>query len=134
MNAVDTNVLVYACDKRDPIRQSTARELLRTLTDGITLWQVACEFIAASRKLAGQGFTPAEAWGRLAEYLDLFPMRLPTTQVLERARAMHLNEQWSFWDATLVAACREAGVTQLFSEDLPGRNPPAGLQIVNPFA
>jgi hypothetical protein len=32
-------------------------------------WQVACEFIAASRKLAELGFTAAHAWQRLAEFL-----------------------------------------------------------------
>ena len=45
-----------------------------------------------------------------------------------------LDQQWSYWDALLVAASMEAGVTRLYSEDLPGRQPPPGLEIVNPFA
>jgi predicted nucleic acid-binding protein len=53
--------------------------------------------------------------------------------VLERARALHLQEQWSFWDATLVSACIESGVTRLYSEDLPGRTSIGSLEIVNPF-
>ena len=51
MTAVDTNVLIYACDKSDPRRQQIALELIGTVTDGVLLWQVACEFVAASRKL-----------------------------------------------------------------------------------
>jgi len=62
MNAVDTNVLIYACDKREPIFQKRALELVNSLTEAVLLWQVACEFIAASRKLADQGFTPEGAW------------------------------------------------------------------------
>jgi len=31
------------------------------------------------------------------------------------------------------AACLEAGVTQFYSEDLPGRAPPQPLEIINPF-
>lgn len=98
------------------------------------MWQVACEFVAASRKLAEQGFTQLDAWMRLAELLRLFPLVLPTPRVLEQARTLHVDRQWSFWDAMVVSACLDAGVTQLYSEDLPGQRAPQGLVIVNPFA
>ena len=52
MIALDTNVLIYACDKADPKRQQLALELISNASDGVLLWQVACEFVAASRKLA----------------------------------------------------------------------------------
>lgn len=64
MNAVDTNVLIYACDSGDTTRQEQAVRLLTELPDGVLLWQVACEFVAASRKLADRGFPAAEAWQR----------------------------------------------------------------------
>jgi predicted nucleic acid-binding protein len=35
MNAVDTNILVYACDHRDPAKQRGALELIATLTDAV---------------------------------------------------------------------------------------------------
>ena len=52
MIALDTNVLIYACDSSDPQRQKIAIDLISSTTDGVITWQVACEFIAASRKLA----------------------------------------------------------------------------------
>jgi len=55
MIAVDTNVLIYACDQSDPRRQTIALDLIAASTDGVLLWQVACEFLAASRKLSKQG-------------------------------------------------------------------------------
>jgi predicted nucleic acid-binding protein len=134
MIALDTNVLVYACDQADLRRQARALELIRTVQGGVLLWQVACEFVAASRKLEGQGFTAVDAWDRLAEYLAVFPLVLPTPGVLERARPLHGREGWSFWDAMIVAACLECNVTCLYSEDLPGRTVPAPLEIINPFA
>lgn len=134
MIALDTNVLIYCCDTRDARRQQIALDLVAATTNGIMPWQVACEFIAASRKLTGQGFTAAHAWQRLAEFLPLFPLIMPTLPVLERARALHLPQQWAFWDATLVSACIESGVTRLYSEDLPGRTKIESLEIVNPFA
>ncbi len=134
MIALDTNVLIYCCDSRDPRRQQIALDLVAGTTDGIFPWQVACEFIAASRKLAEQGFTAAAAWQRLAEFLALFPLIMPTPAVLERARELHLQQRWAFWDATLVGACIECGVTRLYSEDLPGRAKIQSLEIVSPFA
>jgi len=51
MIALDTNVLIYACDKADLKRQQVALALISNAGDGVLLWQVACEFVAASRKL-----------------------------------------------------------------------------------
>lgn len=50
MNAVDTNVLFYVHDPRDVTKQVIASNLLQSLTDGVLLWQVACEYLSASRK------------------------------------------------------------------------------------
>jgi predicted nucleic acid-binding protein len=143
MIAFDTNVLLYACDESYPQRQQTALRLIDETADGVLLWQVACEVVAASGKLSGQGFSPADAWLRLAELLDLFPLILPMDAVLQRARQMHLNEQRSFWDAMILAACLESGVTRLYSENFSGGSSPAGLEVggsspaglevVNPF-
>ncbi len=107
--------------------------MLLAAESGVLLWQVACEFIAVSRKLVDYGFTAAEAWDQLAHHLRSFPLVLPTPSILERARSLHVEHQWSFWDAMIVAACLDAGVTRLSSEDLPGRSPPRPLEIINPF-
>jgi predicted nucleic acid-binding protein len=54
--------------------------------------------------------------------------------VLERVRSLHIEQQRAFWDATLVSACIERGVTRLYSEDLPGRAKIESPEIVSPFA
>jgi predicted nucleic acid-binding protein len=133
MIALDTNILIYACDKADPQRQRVALDLVSSAGDGVLQWQVACEFEAASGKLSSQSFTMADAWDRLADYLALFPLILPATGVFERARILPTEDGWSFWDATIVAASLECGVTRLYSEDLPGRAVRWPLEIVNPF-
>jgi predicted nucleic acid-binding protein len=133
MIALDTNILIYACDKADPKRQQVALNLVSDARDGVLLWQVACEFVAASRKLRPQGFTMADAWERLADYMALFPLILPASGAFERARILHAEDGWSFWDAMIVAACLECRVTRLYSEDLPGRTVRWPLEIVNPF-
>lgn len=57
MNAIDTNVWLYGQDTRDPQKQAIAQQLIATTRPLALPWQVGCEFIAASRKLAAVGFT-----------------------------------------------------------------------------
>jgi len=133
MIAFDTNVLIYACDKSDVRRQQIALDLVTGTADAVLPWQVACELIAASRKLAGEGFTPSAAWARLSEFLGVFRLVLPTPGVLDRAQDLHVTRDVSFWDAMVLAACMESGVDVLYSEDVPGPESLGTLRVINPF-
>lgn len=133
MIAIDTNILIYSCDNRDPNRRDQASRLLEQLRDGIVPWQVACEFLAAIRKLEPQGFTAESGWDILLDYLQTFSLLMPTSAVLTRARGLHVEQHCSFWDAMFCAACLETGIPTLISEDVPGLVIP-GLTITNPFA
>ncbi|NOS99876.1 MAG: nucleic-acid-binding protein, contains PIN domain protein [Phycisphaerales bacterium] len=130
----DTNILLYAADARDARKQSIATQVLHGAPDGVLLWQAAAEFVASSRKLAAHGLAPVQAWNLLAQFVETYGLIVPSPTVLQRARVLHVEQQWSFWDAMLVGACLEAGVTRLYTEDLPGRPPPGDLEIINPFA
>ncbi len=132
--AFDTNILLYAADARDRRKQEIAASTLQTHPGGILLWQVGVEFIASSRKLYTHGMTVVAAWDLLGRYVDAFQLVIPTPAVLQNAQSLHVDCGWSFWDAMIVGACMEAGVTRLYSEDLPGNSPPDGIKIVNPFA
>jgi predicted nucleic acid-binding protein len=132
MIAVDTNVLIYACDQSEPRRQTIALDLIASSTEGILLWQVACEFLSASRKLSRQGFTPVQAWDRLAEFRDLFPLVLPSAVNLMHVRELHIQHGVSLWDALILAACIEAGVDVFYSEDVPGQTFET-VRVINPF-
>ena len=133
MIGVDTNVLIYACDKADPRRQQIALDLVTSVEDGVLLWQVACEFISASRKLNKQGVTSTHAWNRLAEFRELLPLVLPSEAILDRAKELHLTRGASFWDALILAACVEARVETFYSEDLPGFDDLDGVRVIDPF-
>jgi predicted nucleic acid-binding protein len=133
MIAVDTNVLIYACDQSEPYRQSIALDLIASATEGVLLWQVACEFLSASRKLSKQGFTSSQAWNRLAEFRELLPLVIPTAANLTHARELHVVHFVSLWDALILAACVEAGVDVLYSEDVPGLEAFETVRVINPF-
>lgn len=97
MIAFDTNVLIYAYDQVDLRRKEVATRLLTNTPDGVLLWQVACEFISASRKLAQQGLSVQQAWEYLSRHLRAFPIILPSRAVLDLARDLQLESQVSFW-------------------------------------
>jgi predicted nucleic acid-binding protein len=134
MNAVDTNILIYVRDPRDPVKQQKAVQLATSLSDGALLWQVACEFVAASRKLAPFGFTQAQAWLEVKRLRALWKLILPSESVLLRAEQLTTTHNLSFWDAMIVAACIEGGVARLYSEDFDDSLSRAtGAEIINPF-
>ncbi len=135
MNAVDTNVLIYARDPRDPLKHKRARQLTADMPDGRLLWQVACEFIAASRKLTDVGYTQVQAWRELEGLRDIWELIVPSEGVLLRAEQLATTHNLSFWDSMLVAACMEGGVTRLYTEDFDNSLfKSTGVEIVNPFS
>lgn len=134
MNAVDTNVLIYAHDPRDPVKQNKAVALIASLTDGVLLWQVSCEYIAASRKLAAYGLSPQQAYADLRRLRTVWTPALPSMAVLDRAETLMSTGNLSFWDAMIVAACIESSVTHLYSEDFDNSTTAiTGINIINPF-
>ena len=132
MNAVDTNVLVYAYGVSAPAKRDAAQKLIVSLSDGVLLWQVACEFVSAARKTVVPGGDATAAWDRLDDIRRLLRLVVPREGSLARAREIQVRTRAQFWDCLIFGACLEAGVTRLYSEDLPGGVVP-GLEIVNPF-
>lgn len=134
MNAVDTNVLRYVHDYRYPAKQATAKALVDSLSDAVLLWQVACEYIAAARKFAPLGYGIDKAWRDINILRGLWLAQEPTWQVFERVEDLMKRYSLSSWDALLVAACLEVGVTRLYTEDFDDSVRAEGLEVINPFA
>lgn len=104
------------------------------MPDGVLLWQIACEFIAASRKLTDVGYTQKQAWRELDQLRELWKLIVPSVQVLLRAEQLTAMHNLSFWDSMLVGACIEGGVTRLYTEDFDASLSKAtGVDIINPF-
>lgn len=134
MNAIDTNILIYVHDPRDASKQTVAGELVTNLDDGLLLWQTACEFLAASRKLVNYGYSYEQALADVRELMGYWSTAIPTWSVIDRAKSLLARYSLSYWDATLIAAGLEAKATSLYSENFSGYQDIDGLKIVNPFA
>lgn len=116
MNAVDTNILIYSNDSREPTKRQIAQDLLARLSNGVLLWQVACEYTAAARKLEKFGFNQKDAFADINLLLKIWKPILPTWEVQSRAENLMDNYHVSFWDALIIAACLENKITKFYTE------------------
>ncbi|NJK64410.1 MAG: PIN domain-containing protein [Synechococcaceae cyanobacterium SM2_3_1] len=132
MNAVDTNILIYVNDPRDPVKQSIAISLVSALTEGVLLWQVACEYLAASRKLESLGYNRAQAYQYIRDLQQVWYTAIPTWGVIDRPEDLMSRFSLSHWDSMIIASCLEVNVQTFYTEDL-GYSSIDGLGIVNPF-
>ena len=134
MNVLDTNIWIYSHDSRDAAKQDKAQRLIGELRPLALPWQVGCEFIAASRKLASQGFDEDKAWIALVKMRALADIiLLPTVDLWEEARSVQSRHSLSFWDAIPIASCIQGKIQTLYTEDMGAPRVIDGLNLVNPF-
>ena len=132
---VDTNVLVYAHDATETVRQPIARAVLVDLwrtRSGALSTQVLQEFYVVVTRKFDPPLSRAEARGLVDAYgqwrlvqVDL-PLIVAASQLEER-------HKMSFWDALIVEAARRSGARRLLTEDLQTGRRLGGVLIDNPF-
>ena len=139
MNAVDTNVLVYAFDDQHIAKRAKAIELIDGLTgepgSSVMIWQVACEFLAVLRRWHSLGrVSPTDVEAYCQEMLGYFSIVCPVPEVIPAALRLAARYSLSHWDSLLVAAALEAGVDTLYTEDLQSGARYESLMALNLFA
>ena len=130
---VDTNILVYAADKRKPISEKTriARELL--LQRGLHLSvQVLNEFKVNARNPDKLNLSPREELEWIERWL-LFPVHPMTVETFLEARLLHERYQVSHWDGLILAAANEADCVIVYSEDFNSSEFYDEIEAFNPF-
>lgn len=138
MIAVDTNVILYAIDRRDLKKRAAARALLSKLatppSQGVLLWQVAGELAKQLRAWRDARRISGRAFDRyLQVFRRLFPLLMPSPAVLDRAVALADQYCLSHWDSMIVAACEDRGVSELYTEDMGSPRQIGSVQLLNPF-
>jgi predicted nucleic acid-binding protein len=100
----------------------------------VTVWQVGGELLNGLRRWQNAGKVPAQDVAtHFHDLLALFPLVIPTPSAFPTYFDLFSRFSLSHWDAMLLAASKEAGVTTLYSEDMDAGTDYDGLRIVNPF-
>ena len=138
MNAIDTNLFAYAIDAAQPDKQAQAVTLLQELNQRtqatVLLWQVAVEFCAVLRKWERHGRLAAgRADQERQQLLRVYPLVLPSAKVIDISFELTARHSLSHWDSLLVAACIEAGVDTLYSEDMGDGAVYDSVTVINPL-
>ena len=131
---VDTNVLLYAQDLRDPSKQAAAAAWLAHFwrhRSGRISTQVLNELYANLRK-AAPGMTMDATRALVRRYRAWQPWTVDDSTV-DRAWAVQDRFQFNYWDALMVAAAQQQGCTVLLTEDLQHGQKIDQLQVLNPF-
>ena len=132
---VDTNVLVYARDAREPTKQPLAVAWIARLwreQTGRTSMQVLSEYyVTVTRKLE-PGLKPAEAWDDVQSLLSWRPQSIDAA-LMRRAREIEQRHRLSWWDSLIIGAAQLQNCTVLLSEDLQDRGAYGGVTVRSPF-
>lgn len=136
---VDTNILVYRYDKRYPLKQALAAELLRRgiVERSLVLpHQAVVEFVSVTtRPMAGESplMTPEEAHREAEDLLGAFPVIYPTENTLRTALRGAALYKLSWCDAHLWAYADERGLDPIWSEDFEHGRRYGRVRVCNPF-
>lgn len=135
---VDTNVLVYRFDGRDPRKQQMATQRLRAgVADGDLrlAHQAIVEFVSAvSRPIDGAPLLePAEATREAEDLMVQFEILYPDAALLRLALRGRAAYQLSWFDAHMWAYAEHFGLDTLLSEDFTHDRQYGGVRVIDPF-
>ena len=132
---LDTNIVVYAFDSADPVKQKRAWEILETAASAgsVTIsTQVLQEFyVTVVRKLEHP--LPPEVAERAVVRLARLNVRQIDTDTIVAAITVSRKHQLSFWDALIVQSALESRCARLLSEDYQDGLKIGDLIVNNPF-
>lgn len=131
---VDTNVLLYAQDPREPVKQARAAEWLAYCWAqhcGRISTQVLNEYYANLRKAAPA--LTADATRALVRRYRAWQPWVVDDITVDRAWVLQDRFQFNYWDALMVAAAQQLGCATLLTEDLHHGLQVDQLKIINPF-
>jgi len=136
---VDTNILVYRCDPRDPGKREAALKTLRAgeMSGELRIpHQALVEFVNSVTRPRGReaAIMKLEDATRQAElFIEQFPVLYPNEKVFRIAMLGMAAYKFSWYDAHLWAYAEHYGLPELLSEDFEHGRRYGTVRVRNPF-
>lgn len=134
---VDTNIVIYAHDRREPAKRAIASALLQRLSGGGRLVigaQVLNEFCSVMMRPKREGRLEPDQASVVLRELEAIGEVVPVTPAMTfRALGAMQPHGLSFWDALIWAAAAESGISVIYTEDYQDGRVVEGVRFVNPF-
>jgi predicted nucleic acid-binding protein len=133
---VDTKVLIYARDPRDPAKRASAVEWIRKLWNeerGRTGVQVLNEYYDVLTRRSSATIKREDVWEDVQFYLSSWNPQPIDSEVIECAHEIEVRYRLNWWDCLIVAAAQVQDCVMLLSEDLQDGAEYAGIIVRSPF-
>ena len=130
---IDTNIIVYANDKRESKKQVQAIHVIKSLMKdkrGVISTQVLQEYAYVA---IGKLHQSQDVILRQLKLLELLQVINQSTDQIRRAVEIVQLYKIGFWDACIISNAEYANCLKIFSEDLNTGQFYSGIQVVNPF-
>lgn len=134
---IDTNVLVYAHDRANPIKQERAIRVLEHLYftgNGRLSAQCLAEFFRATTRNDRPILSTREARQQVERLARVWPVLDITPLIVIEAMRGVCDHQLAYWDAQIWATARLNQIPIIFSEDFNSGSTLEGIRFINPFA
>ena len=131
---LDTNVLIYANDARDPEKQARAIEVVTDSMrqgSGVISTQVLQEYAVVAVEKLGQDLEVVLRQLLLLESLEVVQI---TPELVRRGLEIQARHHIAYWDGAIIAAAEHAKCSTLLSEDLSAGRLYGTVRVENPFA
>ncbi len=130
---LDTNIVIYANDKRDRYKQDKALELITGLMKanrGTISTQVLQEYTFVALRKLHQNY---EIILRQLKLMESFEVVRQSPEMIRRAVEIMESYKIGFWDSCIISNAEYANCTVIFSEDLNAGQYYSGIRVENPF-
>jgi predicted nucleic acid-binding protein len=132
---VDTHVLVYARDPRDPAKRTAANDWLRLLWSeerGRTSYQVLSEYYDFMTQILKSPTQSDDVWDDVQHYLTWCPQEIDM-DVLVGAREIQQRYGLEWKDCLVISAAQAQDCVLVLSEGLKDGEEYAGIVVRSPF-
>lgn len=130
---LDTNILIYQLDSRDPTKQKRCREIVRTFVsnhEAVISTQILQEFyVACTMKLK---IKPILVKGIMHGFENMEVVTIGI-DLINNAIDASIQYQISFWDSLVVVSAESAKCQYLLTEDLNEGQIIRNVRIRNPL-
>ena len=130
---IDTNIIVYANDKRDKQKQLKAIGIIKDLMQkklGTISTQVLQEYAFVALEKLNQTHNVVL---RQLKLLETFEVIKQTPELIRRAVEIKYLYNINFWDACIISNAEFSNCDIIYSEELNTGQYYSGMEIINPL-
>ena len=133
---LDTNIFVYTYDSREPVKQSIADDLVRSLAvegEAVISYQVIQEFFNWALVKSPVKMPHDDAQRYLTTTFR--PLLIVPSSISLVSEAIRIQDRYrlSWYDSLIVSAAQQAGCAILYSEDLQHGQQFGSVTVKDPF-